>query len=86
MIAEREDSPIIALCPECPSVPNGTSGATVQINEQLGAWAQPSPSRRDTGRSSPLTSTKFTSKQQKALGTADRYEERDSPQPASLQR
>jgi Polyphosphate kinase 2 (PPK2) len=68
------------------SVPNGTPRATIEIDEELGARAEPSPCWRRSGCPSPLASPKFTSEQQKALGTADRYKEGDASQSASVQR
>jgi hypothetical protein len=62
-----------------------TSSATVRINKQFGARAEPPPSRRRTGRSSSLAGAELPCQEQKFFGTADRHEEGDPPQSAILQ-
>ena len=84
MIAKGWDIPIVALCPECPGVPDCAPLATFGIDEQFGARTEPSPSKRHTGRSNPLPGTKLTFELQKARGATYRYEDGDPAQPASL--
>ena len=83
MLAEHRDCPEVAPYPRCAGIPDRTPRTTFEIDEEFGARTKPSPSKRHIGRSTPLSGTKFTSEQQKALGAAHRHKDSDSSQPAS---
>lgn len=82
MLAEHRDGPEVAVCPELPSVADCAPRAAPGVNEKFRARAEPSPSSRSGGPSSPLSGTKLPCEVQKAVSAADRHEDGDPAQPA----